>query len=136
MPSPLHLCTLLTVACALRVAQVSYHIEHHIMPKMPDENLPRITDDIKRLASRHGLPFRTRPIEALAWEYVADLASVPRDRWGGAGIAVPILLPVAAAVLWWAYMGAVREADGRVHALDGEKAMLEEERVLVRLKAV
>ena len=43
-------------------------------------------------ASEHGLPFRILPIEVLAWDYVAELASVPRDRWGGAGLAVPTLV--------------------------------------------
>ena len=80
---------------------VAYHIEHHIDPKVPDENLPRITADIQRVASQYGVPFRTQRIEVLAWDYVLQLARVPRDRWGGAGAFVPMLLVVAIATLCW-----------------------------------
>ena len=79
---------------------VAYHIEHHIEPKVPDENLPKITDDIKRVASQFGVPFRTAPLEALAWDYLRQLATVPRDRWGGAGSLVPVVLALGAAACY------------------------------------
>jgi len=74
---------------------VSYHIEHHIAPKMPDENLHLITDDIKRVASEYGLPYRSRNMEDIVWDYTKQLAAVPRDRWGGAGCLLPLALAVA-----------------------------------------
>ena len=80
---------------------VSYHIEHHLTPKMPDENLPYITADVIRLTSKYGLPYRTQPIEILAWDFHLRLAAIPRDRWGGAGAIIPILLfGIVSACCW------------------------------------
>ena len=71
---------------------VAYHIEHHLTPKMPDENLPQITADVIRLTSQWGLPYRTQPIEILAWDFHLRLARIPRDRWGGGVGVLPIVL--------------------------------------------
>ena len=107
---------------------VAYHIEHHIEPKIPDENLPRISADVQRVAARFGLPFRTRPIEQLAADYLRQLASVPRDRWGGAGSLVPLALLLAAAALGWAWCAPPRRAAVRAcEGGDGADATLEEE---------
>lgn len=87
----------------------SYHIEHHLAPKVPDEHLPEISAEVRLLAARHGLPYRELPLEqgvaelsnplldsqlmrspphpsshcAALWRHTLALAEVPRDRWGG-----------------------------------------------------
>ena len=106
---------------------VSYHIEHHIAPKVPDENLPRITADIERLALQFGLPFRVEPIEVLAWDFVRELAHVPRDRWGGVGALVPLVLPlIVAAFTWFCVLRGERSrARGRVKFLEAEEIEVE-----------
>lgn len=106
---------------------VAYHIEHHIAPKVPDENLPRITADIQRVAAQFGLPFRTQRIETLAWDYTRQLARVPRDRWGGAGAVVPIVLPILLATLCWLSLTSPRLASRARVVNDSDGVMTQKE---------
>ena len=95
---------------------VSYHIEHHLFPKVPDENLHKLTAEVMALTADHGLPYRTEPIEALAWGFLAKLAAVPRDRWGAAGLgaALPALVLVVGMAAACCGLGARRGARARL----------------------
>lgn len=75
---------------------VDHHIEHHIAPKIPDENLHRIAADIERLAQRHGLPYRVESLTEAMWKHTMILAGVPRNRIGGA--VIPALAAIVVAV--------------------------------------
>jgi len=77
---------------------IAYHIEHHLVPKMPDENLPRIQADVVRITAKHGLPYRTEPFEMLAWDWNIQLMRVPRDRLDGAGVLM--MFPSIALLSW------------------------------------
>jgi len=81
---------------------VSWHIEHHIAPKIPDENLHSIAADVKQLAAKHGLPYRVEPLEKALWDFTWALAEVPRTRTlGGYCLLIGVTLAMVALVHSW-----------------------------------
>jgi len=63
---------------------LAWHIEHHMAPKLPDENLHKVAGDVQALAAKHRLPYQVVPFERALWEFTAALAAIPRARsaWG------------------------------------------------------
>merc|ERR1712032_1451121 len=63
---------------------LAWHIEHHMAPKIPDENLRYVATDVAELAARHGLPYYVEPFEKAIWDFTCALAGIPRSHslWG------------------------------------------------------
>ena len=48
---------------------LAWHIEHHMAPKLPDENLHKVAGDVQALAAKHRLPYQVVPFERALWEF-------------------------------------------------------------------
>ncbi len=59
------------------------HIEHHLFPRMPRHNLPKLRPHVKALCEKHGLTYQTDPFFKALWMFLGALkqASAPfRDE--------------------------------------------------------
>lgn len=76
---------------------LAWHVEHHMAPKIPDENLRYVAADVAELAARHGLPYHVQPFEAAMWHFTRALAGVQRVRsYGGYCVLLGFTLAVSA----------------------------------------
>jgi fatty acid desaturase len=49
------------------------HIEHHLFPRMPRHNLPKLRPYVKQLCEKHGLPYNTAPFLVAVWALLGSL---------------------------------------------------------------
>jgi fatty acid desaturase len=49
------------------------HIEHHLFPRMPRHNLPKLRPYVKQLCEKHGLPYNTAPFPVAVWALLGSL---------------------------------------------------------------
>jgi len=47
--------------CTWATGGLNFQVEHHVVPNMPAHQLPRIADDVRKLAKNHGLAYRSLP---------------------------------------------------------------------------
>jgi fatty acid desaturase len=71
----------------------SHHIEHHIAPKIPHENLHLVAQDVETLVRRHGLPYAEENFAHAVWKHTVTLAGLHRDRFSGS---LALVAPLAA----------------------------------------
>jgi fatty acid desaturase len=49
------------------------HIEHHLFPRMPRHNLPKLRPHVQELCRKHGLPYNTAPFPVAIWDFLCSL---------------------------------------------------------------
>jgi delta8-fatty-acid desaturase len=49
------------------------HIEHHLFPRMPRHNLPKLRPYVRKLCDKHGLTYNTDPFAKCVWEFLSSL---------------------------------------------------------------
>ena len=49
------------------------HIEHHLFPRIPRHNLPKLRPYVKELCEKHGLAYNTDPFPKAVWGFLCSL---------------------------------------------------------------
>ena len=49
------------------------HIEHHLFPRIPRHNLPKLRPYVRELCARHNLVYNTAPFLTCVWEFLCSL---------------------------------------------------------------
>lgn len=49
------------------------HIEHHLFPRIPRHNLPKLRPYVRQLCEKHGLTYNTDPFWKCVWDFLASL---------------------------------------------------------------
>lgn len=49
------------------------HIEHHLFPRIPRHNLPKLRPYVRELCEKHGLPYNTDPFWKCVWDFLCSL---------------------------------------------------------------